>query len=102
MFGTSGNDGLQMSILQIFEFFILLISFLIEFQKFKWIQRFHAELFHQNSALMTKILSCLNKWQTFDFGQIFDFHGDFWSRGIWGVAIISGYIKCILTRNSKI
>ena len=43
MFGASGNDGLQMSILQISEFFILLTLFLVEFQKFKWIQRFNAE-----------------------------------------------------------
>ena len=40
MFGSSGNDGLQISVFKIFEFFILLTPFLVEFQKFKRIQHF--------------------------------------------------------------
>ena len=43
MFGASGNDGLQMSIFQNFEFYVLLTPFLVEFQKFRGIQHFDTE-----------------------------------------------------------
>ena len=38
----------------------------------------------------------------FYFGQNYDFHGDFWSRGIWSVTIIFRYISYVVTRNSEV